>query len=396
MPAPVLIVGGGIGGLTAALALARTGHEVRLFERAPEFSEVGAGLQLGPNAMKVLAALGVAEQVAEAGFSPRAAVIRLGSSGLKVFEMALGEAARRRWGAPYVQIHRADLVTILAEAAAAAGAELNSGCAAGKFRAHVEVTLELADGSRAEGAALIGADGLGSGIQAQLFGPEAPRFTGQVCWRATLPTNALPPGTVAPDATIWTGPGAHLVAYYLRGGRMINIVAVTERSDWRREGWAEPGDPQALRAAFAGWHSAIRTMLEAVERCTLWALHDRPVLPEWGRGPVTLLGDACHPMLPFLAQGAAMAIEDAWVLARCLQAGADTAAALRRYEAARRPRTARVQAEARRNARRFHRRSLSGRLGEFGPMALATRLAPGAFPAVFDWLYGADVTRVPG
>lgn len=387
----VVVAGGGIGGLSAALALARAGLPVTLLERAPAFGEVGAGLQLGPNAMRVLAGLGVAEAVAARGFRPVAATVRLGLSGREVFRMALGPAAVARWGAPYVQIHRADLVDILRAAAEAAGARLVPGQAVAGFRGGAGLRVETAGGGEIAACALVGADGLLSATRTALFGPEAARFTGNVAWRATVPAARVPAGLAAPEATLWAGPGAHLVTYWLRGGSLLNLVAVTERADWTGEGWSEPGDPAALRAAFAGWHPAVTGLLAAVETCFLWALRDRAPLPRWGRGRVTLLGDACHPMLPFLAQGAAMAIEDAAVLARCLGApGVETEAALARYEGLRRARTARVQRGARANARLFHLRHPLARAAAWAPAAAASRLAPGLAAGRFDWLYRFD------
>lgn len=386
----ILIAGGGIGGMTAALALARRGFPVRLFERAQGFGEVGAGLQLGPNAMRVMAALGLGEAVSAAGFRPRATEIRRWNTGLPVFRLPLDAD-----GAPYVQIHRADLISLLLNALRAAGVTLRTGA---EVTAHAQgpdgVEIALADGSRHSGAALIGADGLGSARRGQMLGPEQARFTGQVAWRATVPAEDLPRGLVAPSGTVWAGPGRHVVSYFLRGGRLVNVVAVEERADWLREGWMQPGDPDELRAAFAGWHPRVAGLLAAVRSCFLWALYDRDPLPRWTEGRVALLGDACHPMLPFLAQGAAMAIEDAWVLAERLDAG-PVAEALVAYEAARLPRTARVQNTARENAHRFHRRGTIGCLMAFGPMTLATWFAPWILRGRIRWLYEHDVTASP-
>lgn len=389
---PVIVAGGGIGGLTAALALARRGLPVRLYERAAGFGEVGAGLQLGPNAMRVLAALGLADAVTDAGFRPRALEMRLGGSGRTVFRLPVN----RGEGPPYVQIHRADLIRILLDAAHAAGVALVPGRAVADLaQDRRAVLVRLEDGEEVAGRALIGADGIGSTVQRRLFGPAPARFTGQVAWRATIPAEALAQGLVAPHATVWVGAGRHLVSYFLRGGRLVNLVAVEERADWTRESWTDRGDPAALRAAFAGWHPRVTGLIGAVRDCFLWALHDRPPLPRWSVGRVTLLGDACHPMLPFMAQGAAMAIEDAHVLAACLAAGPE-APALARYEALRRARTARVQAAARRNAWRFHLKGRLARLAVYGPMAAASLAAPGLLRGALAWLYDHDATRAGG
>ncbi|QDL94141.1 hypothetical protein FDP22_19990 (plasmid) [Paroceanicella profunda] len=414
--APLVIAGAGIGGLSAALALAQRGETVQVLERAAEISEVGAGLQLGPNAMHVLARLGLGEAVAAAGFTPRDAVIRDGRRGWTLFRMPLGSRIRRRHGAPFIQIHRADLQRLLLDACHAAGVRIETGARLDTLEQDAKgVRLGLAGGESRRARGLIGADGLHSSVRAALFGPADVRFTGNLCWRATVPAAALPEGLVRPDATIWAGPGAHVVTYFLRGGSLVNIVAVRE-GPWRAESWTTEGDPDALRAAFAGWHPALRRLLDTVETCWLWALCDRPAMPDWSRGRAVLLGDACHPMLPFLAQGAAMAIEDAWVLADCVAgesgrseagaggrnapggenagtaAGDALPAAFAAYVARRRERATRVQSRAAANAGLFHASGALTRVLRFGPMALATRLAPGLFPPAFDWLYGVDVS----
>ena len=201
---------------------------------------------------------------------------------------------------------------------------------------------------------MIGADGIKSAIRDQMLGPERPRFTGQVAWRGVVPAEALPPNLVRPDATVWIGPHRHVVTYYLRGGSLVNIVAVEERADWTAESWTERGDPADLAAAFGDWHPDVATLLAALTEAHLWALYDRPELSAWSDGPVALLGDACHPTLPFMAQGAAMALEDACILTRLLADATDVAAAFQRYEAHRKPRTTMLQGKARENARLFH------------------------------------------
>jgi salicylate hydroxylase len=343
--------------------------------------------------MRALAALGVAEAVAAAGFAPVAARARLWSSGTTVYRMALGPAAHARWGAPYIQIHRADLLAILIAAAGSAGAALRTGAEVVSLaQDDAGVTVRLATGEGLGGRALLGADGIHSIVRATLLGPDPARFTGQLAWRATLPAAALPRHLAAPEATVWVGPGAHLVTYYLRGGELLNLVAVTERAERGEESWTEPGDPGALRTAFRGWHPQVTALLERVMQPFRTALHDRAPLPRWSSGRITLLGDACHPMLPFLAQGAAMAIEDAATLGVLLPR-LPVPEALARYEALRRPRTARVLEGAQANARRFHLAPGLRHLAAWGPPALASRLAPPLAAAVFDWLYGHDAVR---
>jgi salicylate hydroxylase len=386
---PVLVAGGGIGGMAAALTLARAGLRVTVLEQAPAPAEVGAGLQLGPNATRLLIRHGLGAELAAAGFAPEAAAIRDGRTGRVLVRMALGRAAEDRWRAPYLQLHRADLLALLAGAAGAAGAEIRNGARVSACREEGEtVAVDLATGVTLRGRALVGADGIASTVRAALHGPGRPRFTGEACWRATLPAAALPPGLVAPEATIWAGPDGHVVTYLLRGGSLVNLVAVTALPGWEAEGWSEPGEPARLRAAFAGWHGDVTRLLDRVAGCTLWAFRAIAPLPFWRSGRIALLGDACHPMLPYFAQGAAMAIEDAAVLARCL-ADHPVPAALARYETLRRGRATRVQHASARNGRLFHARGPARHLA-FAPLALATRLVPAALPRAFDWLYGFD------
>ena len=403
MPGTALIAGGGIAGMAAALALARTGWHVRVFEQAVALGEVGAGLQISPNAVRALDWLGLGEPIRAAGFAPRAAVMRDGPTGHEIYRVPLGAAAGRRWGAPYLHLHRADLLKILAEAACAAGVEVETGV-------RVQAVLNRRDGIHLERAAAgngaadapeaiegdlaLGADGIRSALRRQLNGAEAPDFSGMVAWRALVPAERLPPGLVAPDATVWAGPGRHLVSYLLRGGALVNVVAVEERAAWRAEGWRHPGDPGALRAGFAGWHPAVTALLDAVDAVHVWGLFTRPEQVRWVHGRVALIGDAAHPMLPFMAQGAAQALEDAVVLARCLaDPGRSVPEALMRYEARRWPRVAWVQARSRANGRLFLLRTPLGRLLHRGPIAGVSRLAPKLAAKPLDWLYGHDAAQ---
>lgn len=383
MTRTALISGAGIGGLTAALALAQRGWAVRVLERAEAFGEVGAGIQQSPNAMRVHQALGTADALRAVSFALEAATIRDGRTGHALVRVLLGAAAEARYGAPYLHCHRADLHGVLAAACEAAGVTVERGVAA---TGYADGALLTAGGARA-GDLIVGADGARSAIRAQMFPDSMPRFTGQTAWRALVPTDAVPPNTVPPEATSWIGEGGHVVTYLLRGGSLINVVAVREGRDWTEDGWSVPGDAGELRAAFAGWDGRIGAVLGAVRECYLWGLFDHPPLPRWSDGPVTLLGDAAHPMLPFMAQGAAMAVEDAWVLANAVADG-DVAAGLARYEARRHPRVRRVQRIADANAALFHRR---------GPLARAKMAIGARVPALparaMDGVFGHDVTR---
>ncbi|NIP14541.1 MAG: FAD-dependent oxidoreductase [Pseudomonadales bacterium] len=380
-----LIAGAGIGGLSAALSLARRGLTVSVFEQAGGLGEVGAGIQLSPNASRVLHHLGLEKALEPVGFLPQAVEMRDWRSGRLLVSSPIDDAFREKFVYPYYHVHRADLLRVLERAVRAQpGIELLTSSRVeriepGDAGVHVE-----AGGARHRGDLLVGADGIHSTVRESLFGAEAPTFTGNVAWRGLVPTSAVPQDLVRPAASVWWGPRKHFVHYYVRGGELINCVCVVEKDGWEVESWSERGDLGELRADFAGWHETVRLLIDNLDpnACFKWALFDRPPMPVWGLGPVTLLGDACHPTLPFMAQGAAMAIEDGAVLARCLAECDVVAQGLRRYEGLRRARTARVQAGSRRNARIFH---LSGLPALFRNLAVGR-----ASGRVMDWLYGYD------
>lgn len=395
----MLIVGGGIGGLTAALACAQAGHEVVLFEQAETFSEVGAGIQIPPNAMKVLRALGAAGRVSRDAVRPLSLRMRHGQTDQEkiIFDVPLGAVAEQRWGAPYLHIHRADYIEALHDLVReTSNIEVRLGQIVTDIRSDADkAVLTLASGTQVEGDAVIGADGLHSVVRNQLHGSETPRFTGNIAWRTTVPVSAL--GEDAPDtvACVWVGPGRHAVTYRLRGGSLVNFVGVVETDNSGAESWNNRGSKAEAQADFDGWHPTITRILDVASEDSFfrWSLFDRAPLPVWSRGRVTLLGDAAHPMLPFFAQGAAMATEDAWGLAECLKQANSVPEAFQTYEAIRLPRTRRVQAASRGNMKTFHRRGQLEQLLTYGPMAIAGRLAPQLVRKRLDWLYGADVTR---
>ncbi|QPH53142.1 FAD-dependent oxidoreductase [Pontivivens ytuae] len=373
------VIGAGIGGLTAALALARRGCEVVLFERAPELGEVGAGLQLGPNGMKVMAALGIADAVRAAGVVPEMVELRDHDAGRPLMRLPMGAAADARWGAPMVNLHRADLVEVLAAAVKEAGVELRLGR---------EITAGGTVQGEVEGKAfdiVVGADGIRSTLRAEIGQGSLPRYTGHVAWRALVTRDPAEPAVTA----LTLGPDRHLVTYALRGGTLANVVAVARRADWRGEGWFEEDDPDTLRATFAGWNDAAEALLARVEQTWLWGLFDHAPLPRWHLGRLVLLGDACHPMLPFLAQGATQAVEDAWVLADAV--GAEGLNGLETYAARRIDRATRVQRAAVAQGRLDHLGGLVRPVVQLG-MRTVGAVTPGFAARRFDWLYGHDVT----
>jgi salicylate hydroxylase len=348
---PFAIIGGGIGGLGAALSLLRAGLDVHVYEQARELSEVGAGVQVSPNASRILHGLGLAEELAGTGVRPLAWHQRRWDDGRTLLRAPLGDAVDEAFGFPHYQMHRADLLAALARALPAERLHLGHRLVAFEDRGD-RVEARFANGERVAASALIGADGIHSGVRRALFGPESPRFTGCVAYRGLVDAERLPELEVT--AQVWMGPGAHFVHYFVSGGRLVNFVAVLERDTWTRESWTERGDVRDALVAFAGWHPQVRGILGGVDEVFVWALFDRAPLPRWSRGRATLLGDACHAMLPFMAQGAAQAIEDGATLAACLAHHRDPTVALRNYERLRAPRASRMQALSTDNKTRFH------------------------------------------
>jgi salicylate hydroxylase len=391
------IVGGGIGGLTAALACRQAGLEVEVFEQVAALEEVGAGIQLAPNASRLLRALNVLQPVARDAFRPLGAQFRSCRSGYLIGFLPLGDFAESRYGAPYLHVHRDDLHRALRESVAARGIPLHLGKA---FVDYAEVDggtaieIRFADGTTAACDLLVGADGIRSRVRARMFGDSEPVFSGHVAWRGLVPAASVPPALIAPNVTAWLGPRRHFVHYYVRGGELINFVGIVETDRWTDESWSVPGDPSELKAAFTEWHPTVQALIDASERCFKWALYDREPLSQWTRGRVTLLGDACHPMRPFLAQGAGMAIEDAWVLSRLLEIYEDEIEhALVEYEQYRLPRTRYVQHQSRVQGEMYHLESALPRLARDAKLALGSRFMPDLAMQRFDWLFGYDPVR---
>lgn len=357
----VAIAGAGIGGLCCALALAKRGFKVNVYEQAAAIIEVGAGIQLSPNALHVLKELGVAPILQAQAFCPQHAVMRHYQQGKNYFSVPLGKSCEQRYGAPYWHVHRADLQHALYQACLENQVTIQLDSQVLSYQQQADqlcVNVTLAKQQQFETDILIGADGIHSKVQATLLDnlslTSAPRFTGQVAWRGTLNTKDLPANLVEPNANLWVGSGKHFVSYYVRGGEQINFVAVEERSDWQHESWSQQGEITQLRELFKDWHPQVQHILAAAQQCFVWALFDREPLSTWVDGNVALLGDACHPMLPFLAQGAAMAIEDSYVLAAVLAKNANIPEALIQYQQQRLTRTRIIQLSARKNASLYH------------------------------------------
>lgn len=375
------VIGAGIGGLAAALALARRGARVAVLEQAPAIAEVGAGLQISPNGARALAALGLDP----AALGCRAEALELRDHrGRLITRMALPAAPG------FFLCHRADLIAALAAAARVAGADVRFLQRVTTVALGERAEAVLHTGARLPAGLLVGADGVHSVVRPALDGPSRAFFTGQVAWRATLPGAPGPP-----VVQVFMGPGRHLVSYPLRRGMLRNLVAVEERRRWAAEGWHHADDPAAVRAAFAGFGGPVRDWLAAVEAVWLWGLFRHPVARRWhdGRGRAVIIGDAAHPTLPFLAQGANMALEDAWALADELAArpGA-AAAALAAFEARRARRCRAIVAAADRNARAYHLRPPLAPIGH-ALLRVAGWLAPGLALGRFAWIHAHDVTR---
>ena len=372
-----LIIGAGIGGLSAALCLRARGWDVEVREASPELGEVGAGLQIPPNAMRVWRALGLDSDLQ--GVSVRAdALEAVRADGNELFRIALeGEP----WGAPYLHIHRADYIDVLGRALRQSSPDaLKLGC-----------PVDPADIADMEADIIVAADGIRSPFRTTLFDPAPHRWTGNVAWRAVVPTSELP-NPPPPTARVWMGSGRHAVTYRLRDGDLVNFVGVVEQDGWREEGWNTPGEREEAQAAFAAFAPMVRDILEDAPHLHKWALFDRAPFETWVGGRVALLGDAAHPMLPFMAQGAAMAVEDAWVLADALDGAGGVEAGLRDYVRRRQPRAARVQAVSRRNAKLFHLGGAEAAVAHTA-LRLGHRLAPALLRRRFDWLYGYDPTE---
>jgi salicylate hydroxylase len=385
----IIVVGAGIGGLAAALTLRRSGFEVQLFEQASELREVGAGVQISPNATRILHRLGLEEPLRRLGVRPCARVIRRWDDGRVIAREPLADACERDFGATYYHFHRADLLDVLSAAIPDEMFHLDHRCV-GLVQHGDRVKVEFQNGATYDGDVVIGADGVHSRVREAILGSESPRFSGHVAYRGLVPAARVAHLGIETVASAWWGPGHHFVHYFVgAGARYLNWVAVTP-GEWRVESWSAKGDVADALKEFEGWHSQVRAIIGAVDATNRWALYDRDPLQRWTVGRVTLVGDAAHPMLPYMAQGAVQSIEDAAVLAKCLELGDARApgAALQRYEQTRKPRASRCQEGSRRNGIMYHLADGEDQRKRDANLGSATT-AP--LPQNLTWLYGHDV-----
>lgn len=391
----VLIAGAGIGGLTAAVALLDDGIDCDLYEQASELREVGAGLQLAPNGTRVLFALGLEPSLRRDGVETSDKTIRLWSTGQtwSLYDPAVATPVER-FGSPMFLMHRGDLHAMLVEAVRARkpnAIHLNARCADFE-QGETQVSLMLEDGRCVAGDMLVGADGLHSRIRQKLFGPATPKFTGILAWRGLAPMERLPPHLRRPVATQWVGPNGHVTCYPVNGGKLLNMVGEVERDDWRLESWVEPGTQKECLADFPGWHRDLLDVINSIDQLYKWGLFLREPLPQWSVGRVTLLGDSCHAMLPFLGQGANMAIEDGYVLARCMTSFRDDpVTALKRYETARLKRTIDIVQRSAAMAETFHNDQLID--PEAGASYISQQWAPEKVRTRYDSIYSYDALQ---
>lgn len=384
----ITVIGGGIGGLSCALALRQRGASVTVLEQAQAITEVGAGIQVSPNGLRVIEALGLGAALAERSVQGQAVSLRNGGTGAEVARLDL---TRLPPDQRYFFVHRADLVDLLSAAARDQGVAV-------RLLQRVDTVTQgddrprivLATGDTRETDLVIGADGIHSAVRPVLNAAQKPFFTGQVAWRCIVPNTIGHPA----HARVHMGPGRHMVTYPLRDGSMLNVVAVEERAQWAAESWSQQDDADNLRRAFAGFDAEVHQILSQAEAPGVWGLFRHPVAASWHGQGTALLGDAAHPTLPFLAQGANMAMEDAWVLADALAQAPDMDNGLADYQQRRRARVSRVIDAASKNARNYHLSPGPFRFAAHTALGLLSRVSPGRMLGRFDWLYGHDVTRM--
>lgn len=391
----IAIAGAGIAGLTTALALLQKGFKVDVFEQASQLGELGAGLQISPNGSRVLQSLGLQEALQTCVSQAQGKEIRMWNTGQRWKLFDLGEDCLARFGAPYWMVHRGDLHRVLVEAFNARSdrpVQLNARVVNARSTA-LGVTIELNDGSQHSADGLLAADGVHSLLREQLLGEDKAQFTGLLAWRGLVPVDRLSAHLQAQVGTNWVGPGAHVITYPVRAGQLMNVVGIIEREGWRSESWTERGTHAELLQDFGHWHADVCELMSAIEQPFKWALLGRAPQTGWAQGHICLMGDAAHPTLPFLAQGANMAIEDAAVMARCLALDEPTEKALARFEKLRWQRTADIVNRSRDNAQRFHNPQLSDPAKAVD--YVSSEWAPEKVRHRYDWMFEYDPLKVP-
>src|SRR5262245_26048515 len=392
-PKMIAVIGGGIGGLTAALALQKRGLDVNVYEQSAHLREVGAGIQISPNGTRILHVLGLEDALRDVQVGPSRKEIRHWRTGETWTWYELGPATTRRYGTPHILLHRADLHGILAEALARLkpnAIHLGRRCIdLIQSDQHVEIRFETGEPLRA--AFVIGADGIHSQVRECLFGPDRPQFTGCVAWRGVAPMGRLPAHLSQMLSTNWLGPRGHILHYPIRRGELMNVIATVERDDWQLESWTVEGTTSELANDFRAWHRDVHAIIKNIDTPFKWALMVRGPMERWSNGRITLLGDACHPTLPFLGQGGVMAIEDSYVVAACLHRYfSDPATAFARYEGIRRQRTAEVVQKS----HEFRKQAFDPALDDQGAVAASVtqRWQQALARDRLDWLYAYDAT----
>jgi len=389
----IAVIGAGIGGLATALALLRRGLDVEVYEQAPQLGEVGAGIQISSNGTRVLYALGLEEALRRVQVLPSRRQIRHWSTGETWDWFELGAVSAKRYGTPHVMLHRADLHALLAEAVGRLkpdAVHLAKRCI-GLTQSDRQVEIRFETGETASAAYVIGADGIHSRVRECLFGPDRPQFTGVVAWRAVVPMEKLPSRLAQMVGTNWLGPRGHVLHYPVRRGELMNYISLVERDDWQIESWTVAGTRSELANDYRGWHADVHAIIANIETPYKWALMVREPMPQWSQGRITLLGDACHPTLPFLGQGGVMALEDGYVVAACLQRYfADPAKAFGRYEELRRERSAAVVRAAHENRKQVFSPALADK--DAIAVSVAREWQQVRLRERFEWLYAYDAT----
>jgi len=384
----VAIVGGGIGGLTAAISLLQAGYDVQVYEQTRLLSEVGAGINISPNASRILIRLGLGDECDRVAFRSPFFHQRRWDDGRTLTKARLATEIEKEFGAPHLIFHRGELHALLARPVPPERVHLAHRCV-GVEQDGKTVRLKFENGAEVEADVLIAADGIFSAVRRALLGPERPRFACRA-YRGLIPAEKV--RDIPPESTSFLGPGRHFIHYYVSAGRMLNFVGHVEQEDWISESWTEPGQVSDLRAAYAGWHPQVQRVIDAVDETFIWAVLDRPPIARWSYGRITMLGDSCHPMIPFMGQGGAQAIEDAAAITACLlKCGDDVEAALKLYETLRLPRASRVQNASWDNKTRFH--MPDGPAQEARDAQMAQGMTDWSYRAV-AWLYGHDAAVV--